>query len=493
MTEIVDDGRVDVAAAGIDPDDLATCLRVFEQLNDLPVEHPDAIAIQRATAGLFKTVRKRRRVERREEVKANDDAVIAATATGSPERIDDETQGLPIVSKTQGASAGTLLRPQACYICKERYTVVDAFYHQMCPTCAAENRSRRDASTDLTGRRALLTGGRAKIGMYIALRLLRDGADTTITTRFPNDAIRRFKAMPDSDDWIGRLHIVGIDLRDPAQVVALADSVAERGPLDILINNAAQTVRRSPGSYALLAESESEELPEGELPSVITFGRTSDAHPAALMGAVTGNQPAPANLTAAQLTTAALTGGSSSLARLADQTAIDAGGLLPDLHDQNSWTQMVHEVDALELLEVQLANATAPFILISRLRASMAASPARRKYVVNVSAMEGQFSRRYNGPGHPHTNMAKAALNMLTRTSALEMLETDGILMTAVDTGWITDERPHPTKVRLAEEGFHAPLDLVDGAARVYDPVIRGENGEDLYGCFLKDFKPSPW
>ena len=154
---------------------------------------------------------------------------------------------------------------------------------------------------------------------------------------------------------------------------------------------------------------------------------------------------------------------------------------------------MVHEVDALELLEVQLANATAPFILISRLRASMAASPARRKYVVNVSAMEGQFSRRYKGPGHPHTNMAKAALNMLTRTSALEMLETDGILMTAVDTGWITDERPHPTKVRLAEEGFHAPLDLVDGAARVYDPVIRGENGEDLYGCFLKDFKPSPW
>ncbi|MGB3675025.1 MAG: hypothetical protein WA988_11330, partial [Candidatus Nanopelagicales bacterium] len=230
MTEIVDDGRVDVAAAGIDPDDLATCLRVFEQLNDLPVEHPDAIAIQRATAGLFQTVRKRRRVERREEVKANDDAVIAATATGSPERIDDETQGLPIVSKTQGASAGTLLRPQAGYICKERYTVVDAFYHQMCPTCAAENRSRRDASTDLTGRRALLTGGRPKLGMYIALRLLRDGDDTTITTRFPNHAIRRFKAMPDSDDWIGRLHIVGIDLRDPAQVVALADSVAERGP-----------------------------------------------------------------------------------------------------------------------------------------------------------------------------------------------------------------------------------------------------------------------
>jgi NAD(P)-dependent dehydrogenase (short-subunit alcohol dehydrogenase family) len=193
------------------------------------------------------------------------------------------------------------------------------------------------------------------------------------------------------------------------------------------------------------------------------------------------------------LTALALTAGSSSLERVADNTAIDAGGLVPDLAPVNSWTQHVHEVDPLELLEVQLCNVTAPFLLVSRLRPSMAASPARRKYVVNVSAMEGQFSRGYKGPGHPHTNMAKAALNMLTRTSAGEMLETDGILMTAVDTGWITDERPHPTKARLADEGFHAPLDLVDGAARVYDPIVRGELGEDLFGCFLKDYAKSPW
>ena len=115
--------------------------------------------------------------------------------------------------------------------------------------------------------------------MYIALRLLRDGATTTITTRFPRDAARRFAAMPDSADWLDRLSIVGIDLRDPAQVVALADSVAAQGPLDILINNAAQTVRRSPGAYTHLADAELEPLPDRPLPQITTFGRTSSAHP----------------------------------------------------------------------------------------------------------------------------------------------------------------------------------------------------------------------
>ena len=470
----------------IDPDKLSTCLQVLSEVESLPPEHPDAVAVRRATAGIFKAVKQARRHAKRDAVAAADRAVIAATATGAPGRIDDETQGLPLVSTAAGATAGTLLRSRACYVCKNHYTVVDAFYHQLCPDCAALNRAKRDARTDLTGRRALLTGGRAKIGMYIALRLLRDGAHTTITTRFPNDAVRRFAAMPDSADWLHRLRVVGIDLRDPAQVVALADTVAAQGPLDILINNAAQTVRRSPGSYAALVEAE--RTPPPELVDVITFDHVSDAHPAALAGSLAEHQAPHARHRAG-----ARSPRSASPERIAAGTAIDAGGLLPDTASVNSWTQRVHEVDAMELLEVQLCNQTAPFILVSRLRPAMAASTARRKYVVNVSAMEGQFSRAYKGPGHPHTNMAKAALNMLTRTSAGEMLEQDGILMTAVDTGWITDERPHPTKMRLADEGFHAPLDLVDGAARVYDPIVRGEAGEDLHGCFLKDYSPSNW
>jgi NAD(P)-dependent dehydrogenase (short-subunit alcohol dehydrogenase family) len=489
---------------GIPAADLDFCLRVLTQAGELPTEHPDAVAIRRATARIYKGVKERRRSERREKVLANDRAVTALTATGAPERIDDETQGLRLVSNAPGALAGRLLQPRSCYTCKSRYVDVDAFYHQLCPPCAALNRSKRNERTDLTGRRALLTGGRAKIGMYIALRLLRDGAHTTITTRFPRDAIRRFTAMSDSADWIHRLRIVGIDLRDPAQVVALADSVAAQGPLDILINNAAQTVRRSPGSYAPLVEAESVPLPHGPLPEMITFDHVSDAHPASLAGALEAHPraraTAPHVLTGptgprgpGELTGLALHAGSATPARAQAGTAIDAGGLVPDLNRVNSWTQHVQEVDPLEVLEVQLCNSTAPFILISRLRPSMAASTARRKYVVNVSAMEGQFSRNYKGPGHPHTNMAKAALNMLTLTSAQEMLETDDILMTAVDTGWITDERPHPTRMRLAEEGFHAPLDLVDGAARVYDPIVQGELGRDIYGCFVKDYEPAPW
>ncbi|MBW3609094.1 MAG: SDR family NAD(P)-dependent oxidoreductase, partial [Actinobacteria bacterium] len=237
---------------GIDPADLAVCLRVLDQLDDLPVEHPDALAIRRATAGLYKSVKLRRRAERRAAVLAADAAVTAATATGADGRIDDETAGLPLRSQAAGATAGTLVQPRQCYVCKERYVEVDAFYHQLCRACAARSHARRDARTDLRGRRALLTGGRAKIGMYIALRLLRDGAHTTITTRFPRDAARRFAAMEDSADWLERLQIVGIDLRNPAQVVALADDVAAGGRLDILINNAAQTVRRSAASYALL-------------------------------------------------------------------------------------------------------------------------------------------------------------------------------------------------------------------------------------------------
>ncbi|MEU6275254.1 SDR family NAD(P)-dependent oxidoreductase [Streptomyces populi] len=502
---VTEDGRAtpavdttDVAAVafgpGIDPERLAVCLSVLDELEKIEVDHPDAIAVRRATAGIYRTVKQRRRQERRAAKTAHDKMVTESTATGSAQRIDDETEGILPSSVTEaGRIAGILQRPRSCYTCKTRYVEVDYFYHQLCQDCAALNRSRRDARTDLTGKRALLTGGRAKIGMYIALRLLRDGAHTTITTRFPNDAIRRFKAMDDSADWMHRLEVVGIDLRDPAQAVALAERVAEQGPLDILINNATQTVRRLPSAYSALVEGESAPLPAGELPARHVIGAFNS-------GAVDGLQALPvgvSGLEAQKVADLALVAGNASVERHREGTAIDAGGLLPDVVESNTWVQTIEQISPVELLETQLCNYTAPFILISKLRPQMAeaarTAPKGRAYVVNVSAMEGVFGRGYKGAGHPNTNAAKAAMNMVTRTSAQEMFQTDGILMTSVDTGWITDERPHYDKLRLADEGFHAPLDLVDGAARVYDPIVRGELGEDLYGVFMKDYAPGKW
>ena len=479
---------------GIDPERLAVCLGVLEELDKLDVDHPDAIAVRRATAGVYRTVKQRRRQERRAAKTAHDKAVTESTATGSAQRIDDETEGiLPSSVTEEGRIAGILQRPRSCYTCKTRYVEVDYFYHQLCQNCAAENRARRDARTDLTGKRALLTGGRAKIGMYIALRLLRDGAHTTITTRFPKDAIRRFKAMDDSADWIHRLEVVGIDLRDPAQVVALADRVAEAGPARH--PDQQRDPDRTPAALRLRRAGRRPRAPR--CPPVSCPPTTSSAPSTPARSTAAALPVGTSGLDAQKVADLALVAGNASVARHLDGTAIDAGGLVPDVVDTNTWVQTIEQISPVELLETQLCNYTAPFILISKLRPAMAEAAREaasgRAYVVNVSAMEGVFGRGYKGAGHPNTNAAKAAMNMVTRTSAQEMFQTDGILMTSVDTGWITDERPHYDKLRLAEEGFHAPLDLVDGAARVYDPIVRGEAGEDLYGVFLKDYAPGKW
>jgi NAD(P)-dependent dehydrogenase (short-subunit alcohol dehydrogenase family) len=165
-----------------------------------------------------------------------------------------------------------------------------------------------------------------------------------------------------------------------------------------------------------------------------------------------------------------------------------------DLRERNSWRLLMDEVPSVELLEVQLVNAIAPFVLNARLKPLMMRVTTRDKHIVNVSAMEGQFYRSFKTDKHPHTNMAKAALNMMTRTSAKDYLR-DGIHMNSVDTGWVSDEDPaHIAERKLAEHHFHPPLDIVDGAARIVDPIISGVlTGEHVWGQFLKDYRPTAW
>jgi NAD(P)-dependent dehydrogenase (short-subunit alcohol dehydrogenase family) len=439
---------------------LEECLAVLGALSDLDHDAPERRRIERALASFIRSGRHRRRAEQRESRSRQRIEVTRRTATGAANRVED----LPLDDTGLPSYVGTVEAGLRCYVCKSPYQRVDGFYHLLCPTCAVENRQRRRARTDLTGRLALVTGGRVKIGYELVLKLLRDGAEVIVTSRFPYDTHQRFAAAPDHDEWADRLRVEPMDLRDIGALVAWCDRFVAAGrPLDILVNNAAQTIRRPAASYAPLLAAERAALGSG-----------------AFRFALDGPLPGAGDLSSTH---------SSSVDPV---LPLDAAGLVPDASPANSWSKRVDEVDALELLEVQLVNVTAPFVLVSRLLPLLRRSPRERRYIVNVSAVEGQFGRTYKAPGHPHTNMAKAALNMLTRTSA-EELATQGVYLTSVDTGWITDEKPSADRRRVAAAGFRTPLDVVDGAARVYDPIVRGERGESVFGCFLKDYRVAPW
>ncbi|MEE1782534.1 SDR family NAD(P)-dependent oxidoreductase [Streptomyces sp. SP17BM10] len=458
-------------AETVTAEELAALGRTLRRLRDLPPHDRTRLHAERQLSSFVMESRKRRRQEAKQAVRDADAALLAATATGALDRREDAPLAPPALTNRP---VGELRTPRRCYVCKRQYREVDGFYHMLCPDCAADNTARRGLGTDLRGRRALLTGGRVKIGFQLALMLLRDGAELTVTTRFPHDTVRRFRAAEGSAQWWERLTVVGIDLRDPRQVLGLTEQLRADGrPLDILINNAAQTLRRPPESYALLAAGEHEALPAAD--------RRAVAH-------APGFRPMPA-LTAAWPAAELDPAPAAAHGLLA---LPDEAGLLPDLAPGNSWSARLGGLDPAEVLETQLVNALAPALLCDRLLPLLLASPHPRRYVVNVTAVEGRFAVANKTGGHPHTNMAKAALNMLTRTSAAELAD-QGVHMCAVDTGWITDENPAPKKTRIAARGFRTPLDIVDGAARVYDPIVRGEAGSPVSGVFLKDYREAAW
>jgi NAD(P)-dependent dehydrogenase (short-subunit alcohol dehydrogenase family) len=393
------------------------------------------------------------------------------------------------------------VEPQHCYVCKQDYVDIHPFYDQLCRSCGDFNHAKRAETADLRGRVALLTGGRVKIGYQAGIKLLRAGAQLIVTTRFPRDSAARYAQEPDFEDWRDRLEIFGLDLRHTPSVEAFCAHLGStRERLDFIVNNACQTVRRPSAFYRHMLESE--QAAEQAMP----------AHVRGLLGEYEGlrrSEMLPVAASAPSLAGLTSPAELSQVALLPEDLA-EQGDLFPegrldqdlqqvDLRERNSWRLLLAEVSSVELLETQLVNAVAPFVLNARLKPLLLRTPQgeqqqRDKHIVNVSAVEGQFYRRFKTTRHPHTNMAKAALNMMTRTSAADY-RADGIHMNSVDTGWVSDEDPAQIAERkTAEHRFRPPLDIVDGAARVVDPIIDGINtGEHVWGRFLKDFRPTDW
>ncbi|MBF0619095.1 MAG: SDR family oxidoreductase [Candidatus Omnitrophica bacterium] len=505
------------------PEEIQRCIQMIEslvgdgiQLAQLP--HEQRVALMVAAGKLSRPGREeirvrlsQRRQVKRQKVDIQERALRAATGIRAARQdkvfvAPKQIQGpLP----EAGAEAPELTKPRNCYVCKKEFTRLHFFYDSMCPECADFNYGKRFQTTSLKGQVALITGSRLKIGYQATLMMLRAGARVIASTRFPVDSALRYAREADFKEWGDRLHVYGLDLRHTPSVEIFCNYIEHKyDRLDLLINNAAQTVRRPPGFYAHMLDHEAlpfQDLPKDAQMLLAPFEAckkqlrldTDVVPPSDASMPVSWNGKVPGIGLAASARLSQLPyeyDHTLSVAKVFPKGELDADLQQVDLRATNSWRLRLGEIPTAEMLELQLVNAVAPFVLCNRLSSMMKRDNTGKKHIVNVSAMEGKFHRFVKTDRHPHTNMAKAALNMLTHTSASDLAKS-GIFMNAVDTGWVTDEDPFALSMRKQEvHDFQPPLDIVDGAARVCDPFFHGIiTGQHWYGKFLKDYFPVDW
>lgn len=507
----------------VNSDEIAKCIAILEHLNnntdeifEIPKEQRTALIkasgqLSRPNRDEFSR-RKKDAKKAKKRKQANKDRT-ARKETGIRSARENVVFVAPKLLQTQDLSETknlNLSTPRNCYVCKTLYTKMHHFYDTMCTECGDFNYAKRFQTADLTGQVAIMTGSRLKIGYHITLMLLRAGATVVATTRFPADSAYRFAQEEDFYQWSDRLKIHGLDLRHIPSVEIFCNYIEQKyDNLDILINNAAQTVRRPAGFYKHMMPRE--EMPFDDHPQFVKDLLQDHAHCLSELKSLTddigkdpnknlpvtwhGSEPGIGIRASAKLSQIPYSFDNSlSANEVFPEGKLDADLQQVDLRKTNSWRLRLGEIETTEMIEVQLVNSIAPFVLCNRLGEIMKKENTGKKHIINVSAMEGKFHRFFKEDRHPHTNMAKAALNMLTHTAA-GSLAKEGIYINAVDTGWVTDEDPAELAKRKMEvHDFQPPLDIVDGAARVMDPLIDGINtGKHWSGKFLKDYRPIDW
>lgn len=448
---------------GFSLEEWETCLSVLKQLKDNPLENPDNQSFGSLITKIHKNAKKQLKQVVEQEKKSTDvslmkKAVISKQALEGKTFFEHQEQEAPFYTSFQ--------KPKNCYSCNVLYDKMHSFYHRLCPTCAALNYKYRTLSVDLTNRNVILTGGRVKVGYACALKLLRSGANLVLTTRFPALALEQFKNEQDYATWKHRLLVYGLDLRDLKAVEAFIDFYQKNySSLEVLINNAAQTIQYPINYYQPLIEKE-----QNLLKAANSSGLIANLTPV-------GEQQQPINW----------------LDEYQKDLPMNRFGQPVDFREKNSWNATLEEVSMFELLEVNLINHISPYLLIKALTPLFKTSSFESKFIINVSSSEGQFSYENKTIYHPHTNMTKAALNMLTRTSASAYAKAQ-IYMNSVDVGWVSTGAQESKRQAQFEVGYIPPLDPVDAAARILHPIQAALVDKEYFvGSLLKNFKIVNW